>query len=198
MEHIISCETFARLSNVLKHMPKDDPWCRSIRLDGNLAIATNRQYLVIERLETVAPSVLHITADPILIEQCVKEAAFHSKMHIVANDMLRFASLKTSLGYQFPGNAALYLNSSNVLDRWREVIPTAMPKKSKGSMCLALGEINNLAESSPSGTIIFPEHIDWTQPIVVRDAIDSNWAAIFYVREAENPHEPATIPGWLR
>lgn len=198
MEHVISCETFARLCNVLKHMPKDDEWCNSIRLEGNVAIVTNRFYLVVERLETTAPSVLHIPADPILIEQCAKEAPYHSKLHIVANDMLQFASLKTSLGYQYPGNAGLYINKENVIDRWREIIPASLPKKSKGSMCLNTAELKNIAESSPSGQIVFPEHIDWTQPVVVRDAVDPNWCAFFYARESENPHDPATIPGWVK
>lgn len=198
MEHIIPCETFARLVNVLKYMPKDDPWCKSVRLEGNLAIATNRQYIVIERLETTAPSVLHIPADPVLIEQCAKEAAFHGKMHIVANDMLKFASLKTSLGYQYPGNAGLYLDTLNVVDRWREVIPEALPKKSKGCMTLYTQQLANLAESSPSGQLIFPEHVDWTVPVVVRDAVDPNWCAFFYVRDSEKLNDPAHIPGWIR
>lgn len=198
MEHIISCETFVRLSNVLKFMPKDDPWCKSVRLEGNLAIATNRFYLVIERLETTAPSVLHIPADPILIEQCRTEAVYHSKMHIVANDMLKFASLKTSLGYQYAGNAGLYLDEPNVLDHWREIVPESMPKKSKGSICLWADALLNIVESSPSSQIVFPEHVDWSQPVVIRDAIDPNWCAFFYVRESDNPHDAAVIPGWLR
>lgn len=198
MEHVISCETFVRLTNALKHMPKDDPWCKSVRLEGNLAIVTNRHYLVIERLETEAPSVLHIPTDPTLIEQCQSEAVYHSKMHIVANDMLKFASLKTSLGYQYAGNAGLYLDSPNVMDRWREIIPDSLPKKSKGSMCLDLPALTNIVESSPSGQIVFPEHIDWSQPVVIRDLVDSNWCAFFYVRESDNPHDPATIPGWLK
>lgn len=197
-EHIIPCETFVRLTNVLKFMPKDDPWCKSVRLEGNLAIVTNRQYIAIERLDTVAPSVLHIPADPALIDQCAKEAVFHSKMHIVANDMLKFASLKTSLGYQHTGNAGLYLDGVNVIDRWRDILPTAPVKKSKGSMCLELGAVANLIESSPSGKIVFPEHIDWTVPVVVRDAVDPNWCAFFYVRESDNIHDPATIPGWIK
>lgn len=198
MEHVISCETFVRLTNALKHMPKDDPWCKSVRLEGNLAIVTNRHYLVIERLETEAPSVLHIPADPILIEQCQSEAVYHSKMHIVANDMLKFASLKTSLGYQYAGNAGLYLDSPNVMDRWREIIPQTLPKKSKGSMCLNGPELLSIIESSPSGRVVFPEHVDWTQPVVIRDAVDPHWCAFFYVRESEDPHDPASIPGWLK
>lgn len=198
MEHIIPCETFARLTNVLKYMPKDDPWCQSIRLEGNFAIASNRFYLVVERLETTAPSVLHIPADPALIEQADKEAMFHGKMHIIANDILKFASLKTSLGYQYPGNAGLYLDQPNTLDAWRNIVPKDLPKKSKGSMCLFLDPLKNLIETSPSKTITFPENIDWTQPIVVRDAVDPNWCAFFYVRESKNPHDPATIPGWIR
>jgi hypothetical protein len=85
-----------------------------------------------------------------------------------------------------------------VIDRWREIIPTTLPKKSKGSMCLDTSALANIAESSPSGKIVFPEHIDWTLPVVIRDAVDPNWCCIFYVRESNDIHDPATIPGWVK
>jgi len=198
LEHTIPCETFARLCNVLKYMPRDDPWCNSVRLEQNLAIVTNREYLVIEKIDNPAAEPLHVVADPTLIEQSRTEAIYHSKLHIVANSMLRYASLKTSMGYQFAGNVGLYLNEPCLIESWRTVIPVAMAKKSKGSMCIEAGALTNIALSSPSGRITLPEHVDWSLPVVARDAVDPNWCAFFYVREADNPHEPATIPGWVR
>ena len=197
-EHTIPCETFARLCNVLKYLPRADPWCNSVRLEQNLAIVTNREYLVIERIDNPADEPLHVPADPALIAQCLTEATYHSKLHIAANSMLRYAALKTSMGYQFPGNAGLYLDEPCDLERWRSVIPTTMAKKAKGSMCLEAGALANIALSSPSGRITLPEFVDWSLPVVARDAVDPNWCAFFYVREADQPHEPATIPGWLK
>ena len=198
MEHTIPCETFARLCNVLKYMPTDDPWCNSVRLERGLAIVTNRQYLAIEKIDNQVDEPLHVIADPALIAQCQVEAMYHGKLHIVANSMLKYASLKSTMGYQFPGNAALYLDTKCDPERWRDIVPRELPKKSKGSMSLECGALANLVESSPSGRIIFPEQIDWSVPVLVRDAVDPNWCAVFYVRESGQIHEPATIPGWLK
>ena len=179
-------------------MPRVDPWCNSVRLEQNLAIVTNREYLVIERIDNPATEPLHILADPALIAQCLTEATYHSKLHIVGNSMLRYASLKTSMGYQFPDNAGLYLDEPCSIADWRTVIPPAMAKKAKGSMCIEAAALANVAQSSPSGRITLPEFVDWSLPVVARDAVDPNWCAFFYVREADNPHEPATIPGSLK
>lgn len=199
MEHIISCEAYVRLSSAIMRLPAGDtPWSASIRLDGGCAVATNMCYMIVEKIDQGGAEPVHLSLDPALIAQAAQEMTFSSKMHVLGNEMLQFASVKTSLGYQHPGNAGYYNSSDNRIARWRDVIPAALPKKPKGCMSLELGPISTLAECAPSKRIVFPEVIDWTVPVVIRDAVDPNWCAVFYVREAENPVPPATIPAWVR
>lgn len=197
-DHIIPCETYVRLSRLLQADLPDDPWINSIRLDSGMAIVTNRTMMVVEKLtKPCNPAPLHVVVDPALVAACEAEIAFKSDLNIVANDALRFASAKTTFGYQHTGNAALYLLDANPVDRWREVVPREMPTKSKGSLCLWVDQLQHLVAASPSKQITFPSVVDWTVPVIVRDAVDDGWFGVFFVRKSENPHKAATVPGWL-
>lgn len=199
-EYVIACETFARLSNVLKLLaPEADEWTNSIRLEGKFAVATNRRYMAVEMIGGDNPAeAIHVIADEKLIEQCRTESAFHSKLHIVPNAMLKFASAKTTLGYQYPGNAVIYSDTINKIDGWRAVVPSEVAKKTNGAMALDLPWLSALVESAPSKKIVFQEYIDWTKVVVVRDFIDPNWFAVFHVRTADDLHDPAVVPGWFK
>jgi hypothetical protein len=154
--------------------------------------------MVVERIEPSNPASLHIIPDPALVAAAEKEIGFHSKISIVANDFLKFASAKTTLGYQHPTNVALYSDHPNELEKWRGVVPVDPHESAKGSMCLWTRDLQWLAATSPSGQIVFPRVIDWTKPVLVRDAVDDRWFGVFYVRESDNPHKPAVVPGWFR
>lgn len=195
--HTIPCDTYVRLSKLSNAKRSDDPWAHSIRIDNGCAMATNRELMVVERIEPSNPEPLHIAIDLVLIAAAEKEIGFHSSLSIVSNPFLKFASAKTTLGYQHPNNAALYLGEPNELDRWREIVPLEPHEESKGSMQLETHHLQWLAQTSPSGNITFPRVIDWTKPVIVRDAIDDRWFGVFYVREADGPHKPAVLPGWF-
>ncbi len=199
-DYTIPCETYARLSKMQENHPSDDPWCDSIRLEDNYAIATNRYYLIVERLDptVVSRPALHIKIDPALLAVAQSEAPLHGKIHIAAVDVLKHASAKTTFGYSHPDNIGLYLDDPNDLDRWRSIIPTEEPIVGAGSMGLNVESIATLVSTSPSGKVTFPEIIDWTQPVIVNDAVDPNWFAVFYVREHTNLHTAARLPRWFK
>ena len=198
IEHTIPCETFARLSNLLKYNPIDDPWCNSIRLEGGYAIVTNRFYIVVEKIDCANHDVLHVPLDPQLIEVCRSESAYHSKLHITAVPAMKYASCKSSMGYPHGGNAGLWLDTENRVDAWRSKIPTSLPKKTTGSMYLELDGVKALLETAPSGRIAFQDYIDWSQPVVVNDVVDGNWFAVFHIRKQQDLHNSARVPGWFK
>lgn len=198
-DFIIPCETIYRLSRILI-TPHENAteWTRTLRIDHGAAIVTNRSVIVIERViggNGIAH--LHLTLD--LIEQCRKEAAFKSSLTITVNEALRFATAKTSLGYIAPGNCCMWSTAVNELDRWKEIAEQARPivKKSKGAMFWNGETIAALAGASPSGAIVFPEHIDISLPVVVRDAFDPDWVGLFCSTGQDDQRKPARLPDWV-
>ena len=198
IEHTIPCETYVRLAKLLDYDPMGDPWCKSVRLEDGYAIVTNRQMMVVERIDCPNPAPFHLVIDPVLLQAAETEAPMHSKLHITAIDAIKTASAKTTLGYSFTGNAGLYLDEMNVIDSWRERVPTEIVAASNGSMRLCLKSMQSLLATSPSGAVTFPEIVDWAKPVVVNDEVDPNWFAVFFVRRGENPHNPARLPAWFK
>jgi len=197
-EYVIPCEVFARLSNLLAiSYDETDEWCNSVRIDRGCAMVTNRHFMVVERIDCDLPDPVHIVADPVLIEQCRKEAQYHSKLHIAVVPAIKYASAKTTFGYQYPGNAALWLAAPNELDKWRSIIPDNVSATSHGGMLLDLEGLKCMIATSPSGRIVVEQNVDFTKPVIVNDAVDPNWFGVFSARE-DKLHNPAIIPKWVK
>jgi len=198
MNYKLKCETYARLCNVLDYMPENaNEWFNSIRLEGNYVIASNRQILIVERLNYVNPSEpIHIINSEVLRKQCLEEAKFNSDLTIHVNPMLKFASAKTTFGYNFPENATLWSDQENHMDRWAETIPTAHNTMTYGAMFWEATNIANLSKASPSGCIVFEQYIDERKPILIRDMNDENWFAVFVPGVEDGSVPPAELPVW--
>lgn len=199
-DFVIPCDTFVRLTNVLVDpLPSCDEWFKSVRIDNGQALATNRRVMAIENIG--GPSgIVHIIADPVLIEQCRKEAVFNSTLTITVNDLLKYAVAKTTLGYVHPGNCAVWSTAPrDDYDRWRKVIMTAKTDggKSNGGMFWNADNIARLAASSPSSRVVFAETIDVTKPTIIRDVSDPDWLGVFYPASDEGNQGAATLPTWM-
>lgn len=199
MNFEIPCAVFARLSHIIDMTPADaSVWFRSIRIDNGVAVASNRKVIVCERITQGMPGAIHIIADPILVEQCKREAPFDSVLHITVNEMLKYATAATSMGYNYPGNAVIFSDEKNELEPWRTIVPTELPKKPQGGMFWNTEIIANIGKSSPSGRLIFQQVIDVTQPMIIRDIDDDQWFAFTYPRPDGPMREPASLPGWFK
>lgn len=200
MQFDIPCELISRLSKALRHLPTDaSGWFKSIRIENNMAIVSNKRILIIERLPSKQPDgIIHIDATPALIEQCEREAAFASSLKIVVTPMLKWATAVTTLGYNYPANAVLWdAGEENGFDRWKSIIP-APATEPHGAMMWNTDQIRDIAETSPSGRIVLEEIIDVRQPIIVRDMLDDNWFALFIPTSVKNNYSPAKIPEWFK
>lgn len=198
MKYKIKCETYARLCNVLNYMPENaTEWFNSIRLEGNFAIASNKQIMVVERLDFTNPDEpMHIVHSEILRKQCENEAKFNSDLEINVNSMLKFSNAKTTFGYNFQENATMWNDFENDLGRWKEVVPTNCNTATHGAMFWEANNIANLSKSSPSGCIVFEEFIDERKPVIIRDINDENWFATFVPGVSDGSIEPAKLPEW--
>lgn len=197
MQITVPCEVFARLASIVKHMPDDiDPWFRSVRYDSGVLVCTNKHVMAAEFIG--GPSgVLHIAADVALIAQCRTEGALGSTLTIQYVEALNFASAKTTLGYNFPGNAIVNPGGKNDFDKWRSLFEEPQPTVSKGVMLWETQSIGLLLETAPSGSLTFPEFIDAKKPMILRDPVDTAWAGMFIPSDMSLPTFHAKRPDWI-
>lgn len=202
----ISCELYARLSAIpLLLDPADDrKYLKSLYIERRnsklLAVVTNVKIAAIEYIgDDAGPDeCTAITIDPVLVAQCEKEIVFNSRLVIVANPLLSFTSIKTTFGYNYSGNAMVQLPEANNLIEWRTWFPDEMPTKTFGPMFWRGMQIHALANAAPTGGLRFPEFIDTTRPVVVRDHESNDWVGLFMPVTVDGEKvDPASIPDWV-
>jgi hypothetical protein len=204
----ISCELYARLTAIpLLLNPQDDrKYFKSVYLERAknklFAVVTNGKLAAIERIgANEGPDAFTaITVDPVLIAQSQKEISFGSSLMIVANPALNYTAIKTTFGYQYPANAMVQLPAKNYFNTWREWGPDEAPAATNGAMYWNAPTIAALAMASPTGCVAFPEFIDITKPVVIRDVQNADWYGLFMPipgNEGETA-EPAITPDWVR
>lgn len=195
----IPCDTFVRLANVIHTLPDDiEPVFRCVRIDNGCAIATDRNFMAIEKITDV-PGIVHVIPSLALINQCRVEAGFNGTLTITVNDMLKYAVAKTSLGYVHPENVGQWFEGPNLLDRWHEIVMQANEpaQRSIGGMYWDCDGIAKLANSSPSGRVVFEEKIDATRPSLIRDTSDYSWLGVFNPFTSTQSYQPASMPSWV-
>ncbi|QWY83127.1 hypothetical protein [Rhizobium phage RHph_X2_24] len=211
MNFEISCETFVRLAGVTRRMldnVADDERAglKCVRLEyksGNAyAIATNRKVAAIYHLGTTAnpDGVAHVICDDALIKQCETEKPFNSSLFVTALPELQIVSAKTTLGYNYPGNAGVFKYHPQ-LDRWNTWANPEPVKQSVGAMSWVTEDLLALNAASPSGNLAFPEFIDANKPVTLRDIKFPNFVALFMPNRTDDAGnvytvEPAELPEW--
>ena len=82
------------------------------------------------------------------------------------------------------------------LDKWRDWFK--LSTESKGFMYCTIIDIDTLWRTSPSGNVVFPEVINTSEPVIVRDVADANWVGVFIPStDDKTTLKPATLPEWL-
>lgn len=201
----ISCEIYSRLSEIPISVHPEDKrkYFKSVFIERKantlFAVVTNGNIAAIERIgEDIGPDeCTALTVDPVLIKQCEVETAYNSKLVIVANPLLSFTAIKTTFGYNYPGNGMVQLPDKNHFNAWREWGPDEMPVRTSGAMFWNGAAILMLATASPSNGLCFPEFIDTGKPVVVRDLNSDDWMGLFMPTADGAKIEPATIPDWI-
>lgn len=197
MNITVPCETLVRFSLIT-----GEGQFRSIRFDNGLIVASNRMFIAAEKVGDFE-GVASIVPTEALIDQCEVETQFSGRVEISINEMLKYATAKTTMGFVINDNIG-YFEPTTEMDRWREVVGQAAKpaKESKGFMYVNAGKLQKIAECSPSGGIVFEEFIDADRPAVLRDSRDPNWVGFFRPRalstEEETQLMPAKYPEWLK
>lgn len=208
MDAIINCEIIARLSKVAtaNNLDNDRAYLRSIRLEninGNLiAIVTNVKLAAIEFIEkNKNPDFkMNIDVPDNLIQQCITETSFNSKIHFSLNEVLGFITAKTDLGYVHNSNLKINVPKDDAFEKWRDWFPDELPTETNGGIFSTLENLALLASTAPTGSVIFPEFMDNKKPVMLQDVHDPNWLGLFMPTpgsENRSP-EPFNIPEWVR
>lgn len=196
----LTCDTFLRFSRIVDDLPSDmHPSWSTLRFEDGNVIATDRSFMAVENITSAKFAPFHIVLDAALIAQCEVEAKFNGRMTIVVNDMLKIATIKTSLGYQAVGNMLYTGEIDEAWSKWKTlVLQCRQPaEKVNGPMFWALEGINRLAASSPSGLIVFEEIIDINRPTLIRDVKDYHWIGVFHPTSMQDHYSAATLPSWI-
>ena len=206
MNFSIKCQTFVRLTSVCNFF---EPTTRAdvrekintLRLENKdgkcFAIATNEKIAVVEFLHNTdqPDGCIHVIRDEALIKQCEIEMQFDSNLHFTAVKEIAVATAKTDLGYSHPENCCYWWDDTP-LNNWRNWAPSDNPAESTGAMYWNINHIETLVRSSPSGQIVFPEFINSSQPLVLRDRKSPNWAGLFIPDAGDGLVKQAEIPEW--
>jgi hypothetical protein len=203
MDITISCELYSRMIEIPKRLAEDDKRryfeCLYIERKNKrlYVIATNVKIAAVQYLGASdgPDECTAICVNDGLIEACDKETPFDSKLSIVSNPILKFTAIKSSFGYQFPGNAWVELPDPNEFTTWREWFPEKVATASSGVMYWNTWQIEALLLASTSGGVTFPEFIDTSIPIVIRDDNDPHWIGVFMNNQTKKA--AATVPDWI-
>lgn len=200
MEITIPCETIVRLQSLIASLPASfDPVWSTIRFDNGQAVVSDRCFMAIENIKAFE-GVGHIIVSPEFLAQCVTEAQFNGDALIVINEALSYAVAKTTFGWQ--SDNLFFAGVGTDFDKWRAIVKDAAAdrEKSSGGMFWNAREVAALAETSPSGRIVFAEFIDTAHPTLVRDVTDYDWLGVFMPRDKPGGStvRAAEITSWMK
>lgn len=198
MNFVIPCHVFARVAKAVLPATGDTKGLDAIKgvrvenINGiSVAVATNRQVLVVEYLgATNEPNgAINLTAD--LREAC--EARKDTDQNLIVSQAPGWSVAQIGSEYFHPANAEI---PGNFFD-WDTLIPFAKVTKSNGAMAFDAEFMAFVASISPTGSIVLPDVYDIDKGIIVRDVNDDQWFAVFLVLDhRDQKFKPANVPNW--
>lgn len=122
------------------------------------------------------------------------ETNMNSEYIIETNPETATGTVKTTVGSVYD---VLKWSDDDETDNWFSWFTDS--NESVGFMYWELYQVQTLFECSPSGEIIFPEHINATKPVIVVDANNTEWVGVFIPRsDSDKPLKPAILPEWMK
>lgn len=188
---VVPCEVVSRSARLLTN--EEFP---TLRLDRGCIISTNGSLLTVERVGNWSDAV-NLYPHPDLLVQCDKEAAYSGTVTFTFNPMLSYMTAKTTFGYVHPTNL---MGQPGKIDGWLDIVNRcAEPSMtSVGAMYWHCDSVYQIASVSPSGAVVFEEHIDINKPVMLSDKEDDAWRGFFVGYPKNEIPGPAAFPSWLK
>ena len=137
--------------------------------------------------------VVYIKIDPEFRERMEFNTRFSTPVTLETVPAFGLATLKADKDIS---EYLIYLDE-NFYDDWRSWFTES--SENKGFMFWDTYQVIKLFESSPSGQIVFPEFINSSKPVLLRDVTDSTWMGAFVpAAKDDRKIKSATLPEWLK
>ena len=166
----------------------------NIKIEGQNLIGTNDTVACVQHLETDNTDSCYINITKDLVKIVYNELNKEGFLNFETIPELAMGSVSDSTGHIYTD--IIIWPDESPLDNWREWF--RLSEESQGFMFANLEQLETLWKSSPSGNIVFPEVINASEPVIVRDVTDANWVGVFIPSlESKATLKPATLPEWL-
>lgn len=201
MQIQIPCETIQRIARIINVIPPDEnrEWLRSVfierKRDHVWIGATNATFAAIQYMGVIPGN------DGIIAIKGEALPLLPSRdAHCTINDMagLDWCMISTTDGFSYGGDAAMRLPEGiETFKAWRDWIGPEATATGR-AMFINTDGLAALANSSPSGRVVFPRIIDAEKPVIIRDIADPDWLGIFVARPSNGLFfDGATRPNWV-
>lgn len=184
---VVQAEVVKRLSKVCNFFDSSTSHelkflINTVRIENrqgqSYAVATNGKVASIQYIGTTEheDGSCHLKLTEEFIKQLEFESMISGTLTIQTIPECAASSVTSTSGYIFQDCS--YWFDSTPLNEWRSWLQNDAVEH-KGFMYWDVFHIKSLLETSPSGKVCFPEIIDATRPILIRDKLDRNWAGVF-------------------
>lgn len=196
-EENLKMSKFVIKSEILERFSKLSTIRLEVKNSRQYIIGYNKYIACLQYLGECADSdeVIYIGFNETSLENLRFELSIGSDYIIETNPELALATVTTSLGSKYD-NFVYWLDEDET-DNWPSWFTES--NETVGFMYWDLYQVQTLFECSPSGEIIFPEHINATKPVIVVDANNTEWLGVFIPRsDSDKPLKPAILPEWMK
>lgn len=204
MEFLVPCQTFYQLATVAALNPADGQhsYMRAVvfhRRSGFSYVWASSPHVLscynLGKSEGEDVTIV-INYDPILTERCRIDGDADGELKVMVPGGM-MAIISSNMGYIHSGDL-LNKDTAQVDEMWRRAVPDELPTTHNGALFIDTSLLPLLGASSPSGRFAFPEFIDSTKPVIVRDVVDPDWFGVFHPKQTTaSANTIAKLPGWF-
>lgn len=201
MKVSVRAETLQRFTTLYKSLEpnaKDEIKCLRLELStGKIVLVGSNQYVACAELvgeSTQADEVCYIKLDNESIKAINNEVEIGGFFNIETIPELAISTVTNSENRQC--NNFIIWSKNHMYDQWRKWFSTS--DESKGFMYCTLYQVQTLFETSPTGEVVFPEHLNNDEPVIIRDVNSDKWVGTFIpTYDGRKVLKPAKLPEWL-
>lgn len=201
MQITIDGEIFVRFARLARSVAPNDArtYLRSVFVEsgaaGTFAIATNSRFAAVQKISNDDFGFAKgVTVEDYFFQQVEQESQFGGTV-IVENERVL-----TSFGFIYPGNPFIEptQGQKNEFHDWRNWFEGGLSNFSQGNVFFDIEQLTTLATCSPSGSLVLPNFIDVSKPLIVKDPIEENWLGVFIARPEKNMNfDFGKLPEWV-